>query len=184
MKKTQWSLDPTHSEIQFKVKHLMISKVTGQFKDFTATVETDGDDFTSAHISFEADINSISTNNEQRDAHLKNGDFFDVDNHPKLTFVSEKMERVDDENYLLHGTLTMRGQSRPETFKVEYGGTITDPWGLTRAGFTLDGKVNRMNYGVSFGTVSETGGIMLGEEVSIHAQAEFVKQSTPEPVLA
>ena len=162
----------------------MISKVTGQFKDFTATVETDGDDFTSAYISFEADINSISTNNEQRDSHLKNGDFFDVDNHPKLTFVSEKMERVDDENYLLHGTLTMRGQSRPETFKVEYGGTITDPWGLTRAGFTLDGKVNRMNYGVSFGTVSETGGIMLGEEVSIHAQAEFVKQSTPEPVLA
>src|SRR5688500_12915798 len=109
MATTQWALDPTHSEIQFKVKHLMISKVTGQFNNFTATVETVGDDFSTAKINFEADVNSISTNNEQRDAHLKNGDFFDVENHPKLTFVGDKLEQVDDENYLLHGTLTMRG---------------------------------------------------------------------------
>ena len=175
MATTQWALDPTHSEIQFKVKHLMISKVTGQFKNFTANVETAGNDFTTAKIHFEADVDSIDTNNEQRDAHLKNGDFFDVGNHPKLTFKGEKLERVDDENYLLHGTLTMRGKSRKETFKVEYGGTVSDPWGMTRAGFTLTGKINRMDYGVSFGAVSETGGIMLGEEVSLNAQAEFVK---------
>lgn len=177
MATTTWALDPTHSEIQFKVKHLMISKVTGQFKDFTATVETAGDDFTTAKINFEADVNSISTNNEQRDAHLKNGDFFDVENHPKLTFEGDKLEQVDDENFLLHGTLTMRGKSKRETFKVEYGGVIQDPWGLTRAGFTISGKINRMDYGVSFGAVSETGGIMLGEEVSLHAQAELVKQA-------
>src|ERR1700677_541377 len=103
MTKTKWVLDPTHSEIQFKVKHLMISTVTGQFNKFTGTVETDGDDFTTAKISFTADINSVSTNNEQRDAHLRNSDFFDAENHPQLVFEGDKLEKVNEENYKVHG---------------------------------------------------------------------------------
>jgi polyisoprenoid-binding protein YceI len=177
MTTTQWALDPTHSEIEFKVKHLMISKVTGQFKNFGATVETEGDDFTTAKIGFNADVNSISTNNEQRDAHLKNGDFFDVENHPQLTFVGDKLEQIDEERYKLHGTLTMRGVSKPVVLNVEHGGITQDPWGNTRTGFSITGKVNRMDYGVSFGAVTETGGLLLGDEVTISANTEFVKQA-------
>ena len=179
MATTKWALDPTHSEIQFKVKHLMISKVTGQFQKFDAAVETDGDDMSTAKVTFAADINSISTNNEQRDGHLKSGDFFDAENHPQLTFKSSRLEKADEENYKLYGTLTMRGVSKEEVLDVEYGGIVQDPWGNTRVGFTITGKINRKDYGVSFGTVSETGAIMLGEDVSIHAQTEFVKVTAP-----
>ncbi len=182
MATTKWALDPTHSEIQFKVKHLMISKVTGQFGKFDASVETEGNDLSTAKIKFSADVDSISTNNEQRDVHLKNSDFFDAENHPQLSFVSNKLEKVDEENYKLHGTLTMRGTSKDITLDVEFGGLITDPWGNTRTGFTINGKINRQDYGVSFGMVTETGGLLLGNDVAIHAQAEFVKIS--EPVLA
>src|SRR5271154_6924015 len=167
MKVTTWALDPTHSEIQFKVKHLMISTVTGQFNKFNATVETDGDDFTTAKVHFTADINSISTNNEQRDAHLKTGDFFDAESHPQLTFEGDRLEKLDDENYKLHGTLTMRGTPKKITLDVEFGGMTQDPWGKTRVGFSLSGKINRKDYGVSFSMVSETGGILLGEEVKL-----------------
>ena len=175
----KWSLDPTHSEIQFKVKHLMISKVTGAFHKFDATVETEGEDLDTAKIQFTADIDSISTNNEQRDAHLKNDDFFDAGNHPQLSFVSSSLKKTNDENYKLYGTLTMRGVSKEEVFNVEFGGKIQDPWGNTRAGFTLTGTVNRKDYGISFGMVNETGGILLGYDVDIQAQVEFVKVVEP-----
>ncbi len=184
MKTTKWSLDPTHSEIHFKVKHLMISTVTGQFNSFEGTVETDGNDLSTAKVHFSADINSISTNNEQRDGHLKAGDFFDAENHPKLSFVGEKLVKVDEENYKLHGTLTMRGVSKQIVLDAEFGGTTTDPWGFTRIGFAVTGKVNRKDYGISFGMVSETGAILLGEEVKIIANAEFVMQKVEEAVVA
>jgi polyisoprenoid-binding protein YceI len=174
---TKWSLDPTHSEIHFKVRHLMVSWVTGSFKQFNATVETKGDDITTAKIHFTADIHSISTNNDQRDAHLRTGDFFDAENHPQLTFESDKLEKIDDENYKLYGTLTMRGISKPVALNVEYGGIAQDPWGNTRIGVSVSGKINRKNFGVNFSMVSETGGILLGEEVTINANAEFVKQA-------
>jgi len=177
-----WALDPMHSEVLFKVKHLMISKVTGQFRKFDAHVQTEGDDLTTAKINFTAEIDSVSTNNEQRDAHLKNGDFFDAENHPLLRFESRKLEKINDEDYKLHGILTMRGNSKDITLDVEYGGTTQDPWGSTRAGFTVEGKVNRKDFGVSFGAVSETGGVMLGEEVSIMAQVQFVKVMDAIPV--
>ena len=171
----KWALDPTHSEIQFKVKHLMISKVTGQFKAFTATVETEGEDVSTSSVDFSADVSSISTNNEQRDAHLRNSDFFDVDNHPKLTFVSTGMQHIEDEKYKMTGILTMRGVSKEEVFDVEFGGTVQDPWGNTRMGVEVSGKINRKDYGVSFSVVSETGSLLLGEDVSLHIQAEFVE---------
>jgi polyisoprenoid-binding protein YceI len=180
MATAKWVLDPAHSEIQFKVKHLMISKVTGQFEKFDASVETEGDDLSTAKVTFSADVNSISTNNDQRDAHLRNSDFFDAENHPQLTFVSSKLEKVDDENYKMHGVLTMRGASKDIALDVEFGGLITDPWGNARTGFTVNGKINRQDFGVSFGgMVTETGGILLSNDVAIHAQAEFVKVAEP-----
>ena len=174
---TKWSLDPTHSEIHFKVRHLMVSWVTGSFKEFNATVQTEGDDITTAKVRFTADIHSISTNNEQRDTHLRTGDFFDAENHPQLTFESNKLEKISDEHYKLYGTLTMRGVSKPVVLNAEYGGTAQDPWGNTRIGVSVSGKINRKDFGVSFSMVSETGSILLGEEVKINANAEFVKQA-------
>ena len=174
MANTTWALDPTHSEVHFKVRHL-VSHVSGQFKQFNATVQTEGDDISTAKVNFSADIDSISTNNEQRDAHLKNADFFDATNHPKLTFESTKMEKVSEEKYKMHGKLTMRGVTKDVALDVEFGGIAPDPWGNTRSGFAVTGKINRKDYGVNFG-ISDTGAIMLGEDVSVSANAEFLKQ--------
>jgi polyisoprenoid-binding protein YceI len=179
---TKWNLDTTHSEVYFKVKHLMISTVTGQFKEFEGTVETSGDDFTTAKINFKANVNSIFTNNEQRDEHLKNSDFFDAENHPRLVFEGDKLEKIDDEEYKLYGTLTIRGASKKIILDVEYGGLTTDPWGNARAGFSVSGKIDRQDYGVSFGAVTETGGLLLGNEIKIFAEVQFVKQEVLEAV--
>ena len=170
-----WVLDPTHSELQFKIKHLMISTVSGQFNEFKTTVETDDDDFTKAKVHFEAAVDSISTNNEQRDAHLKNGDFFDAEKYPSIIFESERMEKTGDDEYKLYGTLTMRGVSKKIILNAEFGGIAKDPWGNTRTGFSITGKINRQDFGMSFGAVSETGGLLLGDEVRIIANVQFVK---------
>ena len=182
MTTTKWTIDPSHSEIQFKVRHLMVSYVTGQFTQFDATVETKGDDFTTAKVNFTADVNSISTNNEQRDAHLKNNDFFDAENHPELKFESEKIEKISDDEYKVEGILTIRGISKKVVLSAEYGGIMTDPWGNTRTGFTITGKINRKDFGVNFGMVSETGGVLLGDDVKISANAEFVQVQELESV--
>ena len=172
-----WALDPTHSELQFKIKHLMISTVSGQFNEFKATVETSGDDFTKAKVHFEAAVDSISTNNEQRDAHLKNGDFFDTEKYPVITFDSERMEKIAEDEYKLYGTLTIRGVSKKIILNTEFGGITKDPWGNTRTGFSVTGKINRQDFGISFGAVSETGGLLLGDEVKINANVQFVKEA-------
>jgi len=179
---TKWTLDATHSEIQFKVKHLMISTVTGQFNRFNGTVKTEGDNFETAKIHFSADINSISTNNEQRDAHLRNSDFFDADNYPRLIFESDSLEKTGDDEYKLHGTLTMRGVSKKVVLDVEFGGLMNDPWGNERAGFSVTGRINRQDFGVSFGAVTETGGLLLDNEVKLIANVQFVKQREIETV--
>ena len=184
MSTTKWSIDASHSEIQFKVRHLMVSYVTGQFTQFNATIETNGDDFSTAKVKFTADVNSISTNNEQRDAHLKNNDFFDAENHPELHFESEKLEKQGDDEFKVYGTLTIRGISKQVVLDAEYGGIMTDPWGNSRTGFSLTGKINRKDFGVSFGMVSETGGVLLGDEVKIIANVEFVKEAVTETVAA
>jgi polyisoprenoid-binding protein YceI len=175
MTTTNWTLDPTHAEIHFKVRHLLVSWVTGSFKQFNAEIETKGDDMTTAKVKFTADVNSISTNNDQRDAHLKTGDFFDAENHPQISFVSNKLDKIDEENYKATGLLTMRGVTKPVTLNVEFGGITKDPWGNTRTGFSVSGKINRKDFGVSFSMVSETGGVLLGEDVTINANVEFVK---------
>jgi len=183
MATTKWELDPTHSEVEFKVKHLVISTVSGSFKKFDVNVETNGDDFTTAKIRFNADVNSISTNNEQRDGHLKSPDFFDAANHPQLNFEGTKLEKISNDEYKLHGNLTIRETTKPVTLNVEYGGVIQDPWGNTRVGFTIDGKINRKEYGLVWHAVTETGGLVAGDDVKIHVNVEFVKQKDSVAVL-
>jgi polyisoprenoid-binding protein YceI len=176
MAKTKWLLDPMHSELQFKIKHLMISNVTGALKNFSAEVETEDEDFSTAKINLAAQMNSISTNNEQRDAHLRNSDFFEVEKYPELQFSSTKVEKVDNDTFVLHGELTMKGVTKPVTLNVEFNGETKDPWGGERAGFMISGKINRADWGVNFNSVLETGGVVLGEEVKINSEIELVKQ--------
>ena len=181
MTTTKWTIDPTHSEIQFKVKHLMISSVTGQFNRFQGTVETRGEDFSTAKARFTADIDSISTNNAQRDAHLLSSDFFDAENHPQLIFQAEKLENLGDDAYKVYGTLTMRGVSKKIVLDAEFGGITQDPWGNTRVGFSVSGKLNRKDFGVNFGLIAEAGGVAVGEEVKVSANLQFVMQEELQP---
>jgi polyisoprenoid-binding protein YceI len=176
MEKIKWLLDPMHSELQFKIKHLMISNVSGTLKSFQAEVETEEEDFSTAEINLTAQMDSISTNNEQRDAHLRNPDFFEVDKYPELKFKSTKVEKVDADTFALHGELTLKGVTKPVKLNVEFNGTTKDPWGGERAGFVVTGKINRADWGVNFNSAFETGGVLLGEEVKIHSELEFVKQ--------
>ena len=177
MSNIKWALDPTHSEIIFKVKHLMISTVTGQFKSFNASAETETDDFnTATKIEFTADIDSIDTNNEQRNGHLKSADFFDAEKYPQLKFIGKKYEADDNEGKIT-GKLTMHGVTKPITLHVEFGGIVKDPYGQTKAGFTVTGKINRKDFGLSWGGVTETGGVVLGDEVKINAEIQLIKKA-------
>jgi polyisoprenoid-binding protein YceI len=172
-----WKIDSTHSDVEFKIKHLMITNVTGYFGKYDATVEAAGDDFTDAKISFEADVASITTKNEQRDQHLQAEDFFHAAQYPKITFVSTSVKKVDNETLKIGGDLTMRGVTKPVVLDVEYSGIVKDPYGQTKAGFEVKGKVNRKDFGVSFNAVTDNGGLMLGEEVKLQASVQLVKQA-------
>jgi polyisoprenoid-binding protein YceI len=182
MAKTKWTLDPTHSELGFKIKHLMITNVSGFFNKFQVEGETQGEDFSTAKIHLKADMDSIHTNNAQRDAHLKNSDFFEADNHPEMVFESAKIEKTEGENFRLMGNLTIKKISHPVQLNVEFGGITKDPWGGERAGFTISGKIKRSDFGVSFGLI-EGGGTMLGDEVKIHSEIQLVKLPVEETVL-
>jgi polyisoprenoid-binding protein YceI len=172
----KWKIDPAHSEIQFKVKHLMITTVTGYFKNFDLEVETQTEDFNSAtRIEFTADISSIDTNNAQRDTHLKSADFFDAENHSQLKFSGKKYEATGDEAKL-HGDLTIRGTTKPITLNVEFGGIVVDPYGQTKAGFTVSGKISRKEFGLVWNAVTEAGQIVVSDDIRIHAEIQVVKQ--------
>jgi polyisoprenoid-binding protein YceI len=177
MATTKWVLDPTHSEIQFKIRHLMITHVTGSFGKFSADVETNDENFETAKISFSAEVDSITTNNEQRDGHLKSADFFEISKHPTLTFVSTKFERISGEEYHLFGDMSFHGVTKNIKLHVEHGGIIKDPWGNIRTGFTVEGKINRKEFGLVWNAATEAGGLVLGEEVKLHASVEFIKQA-------
>jgi polyisoprenoid-binding protein YceI len=174
--KTKWNLDPAHSEIGFKVKHMMITNVSGSLGKFDATAETEDADFTTANIGFTADLNAISTGNVDRDNHLKSADFFDVANHPKVQFISTKFEKMNDEEYLLHGNLTIRGVTKHVRFEVDFGGIGKDPWGNEKAGFAVSGKINRTDFSLNWNAALETGGVLVGEEVKLYAEIQLVKQ--------
>ncbi|WP_461789210.1 YceI family protein [Pedobacter sp.] len=176
MATTKWALDPTHSELQFKVKHLMITTVTGSIKSFSAELESEGEDFTNASISFSGDISSIDTGNGDRDGHLKSGDFFDAEKYPAISFKSTSVEK-DGSDYIVKGDLTIKDVTKPVKLNAEFGGIATDPWGNTKAGFTLSGKVNRTEFGLTWNAALETGGVMVSEEVKILGELQFVKQA-------
>ena len=177
MAEKKWVVDPSHSEIQFKVKHLMITNVTGSFNVFTVNAETDDEDFTKATISFTADTASISTGSEQRDAHLKSADFFDAEKYPHLKFVATKYENVDnDGSYDLYGDLTIKEVTRQVKLSVEFGGVAKDPWGNTKAGFTISGKINRKDFGLTWNAATETGGVLVSEEVRINGEIQLIEQ--------
>lgn len=174
----KWLLDPTHSEIQFKVKHLMITTVTGNFKEFSAEVETQGEDFSTGKISFQTFTKSIDTNNEQRDTHLKSVDFFDVEKFPVIHFQSSKFENVDgDDNFQLLGDLTIKNVIKPIKLNVEFGGVGKDPWGNVKAGFSLTGKINRKDWNLNWNAALEGGGLLVSDEVRISCEVQLVKQS-------
>jgi len=176
MATTKWTLDPTHSELQFKVKHLMITTVTGSLKSFSATLTSDGDDFTNAEISFKGDIDSLDTGNTDRDNHLKSADFFDAATHATIEFKASSVEK-DGDDYIAKGDLTIKGETKPVKLTAEFGGIATDPWGNTKAGFTLSGKINRSDFGLTWNAALETGGVMVSEEVRILGELQFVKEA-------
>jgi polyisoprenoid-binding protein YceI len=174
--KTKWAIDPTHSEIHFKVKHLVISNVTGSFDKFEGLVYSSNDDFSDLEAEFSADVDSVNTNMADRDAHLKSADFFDAANHPKLTFKSKSVKKTGDAEYVLKGDLTIRETSKEIELAVEFGGVTKDPWGNTKAGFEISGKLNRKDFGLSWAAVTETGGLVVGDEVKLLINIELAKQ--------
>jgi len=168
-----WEIDTAHSEIKFKVKHLVVSTVTGQFNVFNGTVESDKPDFSDAKISFEADVNSVDTKNEQRDGHLKSPDFFDAANYPKLTFVSKSVKKKSDDEYQVVGDMTIRGTTKEITLNVTYNGTVKGFGGVDVAGIT--GKLNRFDFGLQWNALTEVGGIVVADEVKLDISAELQK---------
>jgi polyisoprenoid-binding protein YceI len=172
----KWVIDPAHSEIHFKVKHLVIATVTGSFDKFEGTLESASDDFSDASITFTADVNSINTNMPDRDTHLKSPDFFDAANYPKVIFKSKEFKKQGESDYKLTGDITMRGVTREVTLDVEFGGTMKDPYGNLKAGFELAGKLNRKEFGLNWNAVTEAGGLVVSEEVKLQISVELVKQ--------
>lgn len=173
----KWTIDPAHSEIQFKVKHMMISTVTGSFGKFGADIEANGDDLSTAKIRFHADVESITTGNGQRDGHLKSTDFFSGEKHPQITFVSTGSKSVDrDGSWTLLGDLSMNGITKPVQLDVEWGGVMKDPYGNTKAGVSIHGKVNRKDWGINWNAALEAGGVMVSDEVRIACEVQLVKQ--------
>jgi len=173
----KWKIDTTHSEIQFKVKHLMITTVTGYFKQFDLNVETSSENFTSAkRIVFTAEVDSIDTNNSQRDAHLKSADFFDAATFSQLQFIGTRYDIQDDEG-TLQGELTIKGVTKSVTLNVSFGGIVVDPYGQTKAGFTVSGKISRKDFGLTWSAVTEAGSVVVSDEIKIHAEVQLVKQS-------
>jgi polyisoprenoid-binding protein YceI len=174
--KTKWVIDPSHSEIAFKVKHLMITNVKGIFTEYNASIYTTNEDFTTAEVDFWMDPESVTTNDEKRDGHLKSADFFDIANHKEITFTSNTIEKIDgDGSYELWGDLTIKGISKKIKLDVEFGGVIKDPWGAEKAGFTINGKINLKDWGLNWNTALEAGGLLVGDTVNISCEVELLK---------
>lgn len=175
--RTKWTVDPSHSEITFKVKHLMIANVKGEFQKFNASIEAVGTDFSNAKVRATIGAEGISTNDANRDKHLRSADFFDAGSHPHLEFVGTAMEHVGDNDYKLTGDLTIKGITKPVTLDVEFGGKNTDPWGNEKLAFSLNGKIDRKEWGLNWNSALETGGVLVSDEVRIGADVQFTKQA-------
>ena len=174
MATTKWAIDPTHSEIGFKVKHMMFTNVSGTFAAYDATITTEDDNFENANFEFSANIDSISTNNTDRDNHLKSADFFDADNFPKLTSKASSFTK-DGDDYEITGDLSIKEVTKPVKFPVEFSGLMKDPWGNTKAGLNIYGKINRKDWGLNWNSALETGGVLVGEEVKLNIELQLIK---------
>lgn len=173
--KSSWSLDPVHSNVKFTVVHMMVSEMDGSFKVYDGKVESSSDDFNNASIDFSVDVNSIDTDNDMRDKHLKADDFFNAEKYPKMTFKSTSFKKVSDKKYELTGDLTIRDVTKKVTFDVAYNGTQKDPYGNIKAGFKAKGTINRKEFKLMWGPVTETGGVVVSDEVDITINAAFAK---------
>lgn len=171
---TKWNVDPMHSEIGFKVKHMMITNVSGNFGSFNASAQTMNDDFSDAEFNFVADINSINTGVADRDGHLKSDDFFNAEKFPQLTFRSTEVKK-DGSEFIISGDLTIRDVTKKVQFSSEFSGIVTDPYGQIKAGFSIEGKIKRSEFGLTWSAVTEAGNIVVGDEVKLHAELQFVK---------
>jgi polyisoprenoid-binding protein YceI len=174
---TKWVSDPAHSEILFKVKHMMITNIKGEFRRFNAEASSDGTQLIGSTVKANIDASSIFTNANDRDTHLKSADFFDAENYKELTFTGTSLTKADDDKYLLKGNLTIKGVSKEVIFDVEFGGINKDPWGNEKAGFSINGKINRKEWGLNWNAALEAGGVLVSEEVKISAEVQLVKQA-------
>ena len=173
---TKWTLDNAHTGVKFQVTHLVISEVEGSFRNFTGSMTASKPDFTDAQIDFSVDVASITTDNEQRDTHLKSDDFFNAEKFPRMTFKSILIKKTGDKKYELFGNLTIREVTKKVKFSVTYGGTVKDPWGNIKAGFKATTIINRLEYGLKWNTMTEAGGAVVGADVTININAEFAQQ--------
>jgi polyisoprenoid-binding protein YceI len=170
-----WTIDAGHSHIQFSARHMMIAKVRGRFQTFTGKVEFDEQNPANSSVSVEIEVASIDTRDEKRDGHLTSPDFLDAANYPSMTFVSKRIEMADGTHGKIIGDLTMRGVTREVTLETEYNGQAKSPWGTTSAGFTANTKINRKDWGLNWNVALETGGVLVGEEITIEIELEMVK---------
>jgi len=172
-----WKIDPAHSEVEFKVRHLMITTVTGTFEKFDAEAETETEDFsTLKRVEFTADTGTVFTKNKDRDDHLRSADFFHAEEHPTLRFVSNDFQLSGDKGKL-SGEMTIRGTTKPITLDVEIAGIVVDPYGQTKAGISLSGKLSRKEFGLTWDAVTEAGSVVVSDEVRLVAEVQMVKQS-------
>lgn len=173
---TKWAIDPSHSEISFKIKHLVVTTLTGKFEEFEGVLETENEDFNNANINFSANIASINTGNTDRDGHLKSDDFFNAEAFPQLVFTATSFTKSSGSEYNLLGNLTIRDITKPVELKVEFGGTATDPYGNNKAGFELNGKISRKEFGLKWNALTEAGGAVVSDEVKLNLNIQLVKQ--------
>ena len=176
--KTKWGIDPAHSEIAFKVKHLMITNIKGVFKEYDASIYTTEEDFMTSEIDFWMNPASIDTGDEKRDEHLKGAEFFDVENHKVITFAGNTYEKSGKKgNYTLYGDLTIKGIAKRIKLDVEFEGVMKDPWGNEKAGFAINGKINRKDWGLTWNAALEAGGVLVSDEIRISCEVQLVKQA-------
>jgi len=173
---TKWTVDNMHSEIGFKVKHMMITNVSGNFSDFSADATTQGNDFSTAQFNFSAAINSINTGVADRDAHLKADDFFNAEVYPSMTFKSSEVVKKTDDEFKLIGDLTIRDTTKKVELDVDFGGIVVDPYGQTKAGLTISGKIKRSEFGLKWSAVTEAGSIVLSDDIRLNSEIQFIKQ--------
>lgn len=169
-----WNLDTAHSEVQFKVRHMMVSNVSGYFRNFSGTLTAEADDLNDAQFDFEAQIDSIDTRQADRDGHLKSPDFFDAANHPALSFNSTSVQ-ANGEDWIIKGDMTIRGTTLPIELKADYNGQAVDPYGQTKAGFEITGKISRKEFGLTWNAVTEAGSIVVSDDVKLSINAQFIK---------